>query len=178
MDPMGLQRGRHGWATFTFTLKTYCKATVVAFMTLWYWYKHKSYTESPSSSFPGLARQFGVKWVGPRVSDSSRCHFKFISVQLLSHVQFFVTPWTAAHQASVHYQFPELTLTHVHHIGDAIQPRHPLSSPSPPAFSLSQNQGLFQWVSSSHQVAKVLEFRLLWLWAKHLLSPALYFICI
>ena len=50
--------------------------------------------------------------------------------------------------------------THVHWVGDAIQPSHPLSSPSPPAFNLSQNQGLFKWVSSSHQVAKVLEFQL------------------
>ena len=50
--------------------------------------------------------------------------------------------------------------THVHWVGDAIQPSHPLSSPSPPAFSLSQHQGLFQWVSPSHQVAKGLEFQL------------------
>ena len=50
--------------------------------------------------------------------------------------------------------------THVHWVGDAIQPSHPLSSPSPPAFNLSQHQGLFQWVSSSHQVAKGLEFQL------------------
>ena len=56
----------------------------------------------------------------------------------------------------VHRQLPELTQTHVHHIGDAIQPSHPLLSPSPPAFNLLQHQGLFQWVSSSHQVAKVL----------------------
>ena len=53
---MGSQRVRHDWATFTFTLKTFYKTTVVAFMTLWYWYKHKLYTESPSSSFPGFAR--------------------------------------------------------------------------------------------------------------------------
>ena len=60
----------------------------------------------------------------------------------------------------VHYQLPELTQTHVHWVGDAIQPSHPLLSPSPPAFNLSQHQGLFQWVNSSHQVAKVLEFQL------------------
>ena len=60
----------------------------------------------------------------------------------------------------VHHQPPEPTQTHVHRIGDAIQPSHPLSSPSPPAFNLSQHQGLFQWVSSSHQVAKVLGFQL------------------
>jgi len=55
----------------------------------------------------------------------------------------------------VHYQLPEFTQTHVHRVSDAIQPSHRLSSPSPPAFSLSQHQGLFQGVSSLHQVAKV-----------------------
>ena len=55
---------------------------------------------------------------------------------------------------------PELTQIHVHQVGDAIQPSHPLSSPSPPALNLSQHQGLFWWVSSSHQVAKVLELQL------------------
>ena len=59
-----------------------------------------------------------------------------------------------------HHQLPELAQTHVHQVGDAIQPSHPLLSPSPPAFNLAQHQGLFQWVSSSHQVAKILEFRL------------------
>ena len=61
---------------------------------------------------------------------------------------------------SVHHQLPEFTQTHVHRVGDAIQPSHPLLSPSPPAFNLSQHQGLFQSVGSSHQVAKVLEFQL------------------
>jgi len=59
----------------------------------------------------------------------------------------------------VHHQLPEPTQTHVHHVSDAIQPSHPLSSLSPPTFSLSQHQGLFQCVSSSRQVAKVLEFQ-------------------
>ena len=54
----------------------------------------------------------------------------------------------------------ELVQTQVHRVGDAIQPSHPLMSPSPPAFNLSQHQGLFTWVSSLHQVAKVLEFQL------------------
>ena len=61
---------------------------------------------------------------------------------------------------SVHHQLPESTQTHVHWVDDAIQPSHPLSSPSPPALYLSQHQGLFKWVSSSHQVAKLLEFQL------------------
>ena len=55
----------------------------------------------------------------------------------------------------VHHHLPEYTQTHVHWVSDAIQPSHPLSSPSPPVFNLSQHQGLFQWVSSSHQVARV-----------------------
>ena len=59
----------------------------------------------------------------------------------------------------VHHQLLELTQTHLHWVGDAIQPSHPPSSPSPPAFSHSQHQGLFQWFSSLHQVVKVLELQ-------------------
>ena len=79
--------------------------------------------------------------------------FQFSSVTQLC---LFVTPWTAACQAS----YPSPSQTHVHWASDAIQPSHPLSSPSPPALNLSQHQGLFQWVSSSHQVAKVSELQL------------------
>ena len=85
---------------------------------------------------------------------------QFSSVQSLSCVQLFATPWTAAHQASVHHQLPESTQTHIHWVGSAIQPSHPLSSASPPALNLSQHQGLFKWVSSLNQVAKILEFQL------------------
>ena len=60
----------------------------------------------------------------------------------------------------VHHQLPEFTSTHVHWVSDATQPYHPLLSPSAPALNLSQPQGLFTWVSSSHQVAKLLEFQL------------------
>ena len=60
----------------------------------------------------------------------------------------------------VHHQLLEPTQSHVHHIGDAMQPFHSLSSPSPLSFNLSLHQGLFQSVGSSHQVAKVLEFQL------------------
>ena len=58
----------------------------------------------------------------------------------------------------VHHQIPEFTQTYVHWLDDAIQPSHPLLSPSPPAFNLSWNQGLFKWVSSLHQVAKCWSF--------------------
>ena len=60
----------------------------------------------------------------------------------------------------VQHQLPEFTQTHVHQVSDAIQPSHPLSSPSPLAPNPSQHQSLFQWVNSSHEVAKVLEFQL------------------
>ena len=60
----------------------------------------------------------------------------------------------------VHHQLPESTQAHVHWVGDAIQPSHPLLSPFPPALNLSQDQGLFKWVSSLLQVAKVLELQL------------------
>ena len=82
---------------------------------------------------------------------------EFSSVQLLSHVWLFVTPWITAHPASLSItnsrSLPKLMS---HWAGDAIH----LSSVSPPAFSLSQHQDLLKWVSSSHQVAKVLEFQL------------------
>ena len=74
-------------------------------------------------------------------------------------------PHKSQHALPVHHQLPEFTRTHVHWVSDTIQQRldgtiYPLLSPSPPTFNLSQHQGLFQWVSSSHQVAKVLEFQL------------------
>ena len=60
----------------------------------------------------------------------------------------------------VHHKLPEFNQTHVHWVGDAIQPSHPLLTPSPPALNLSQDQGLFKWVRSLHQMAKILEFQL------------------
>ena len=92
---------------------------------------------------------------------SKEDNFEFSSIQSLSHVWLFATPWKCSTPGLlVHHQLLESTQTHVHWIGDAIQPSHPLSSPSPPALNLSQHQGLFKWVSSSHQVPKVLEFQL------------------
>ena len=93
---------------------------------------------------------------GPRFSS-----VQFSSVQPLSRVWLFATPWTAACQASLSItkSILEFTHTHVRWVGDAIQPSHPLSSPSPPALNLSQQQGLFKWVRSSHKVAQVLEFQ-------------------
>ena len=84
----------------------------------------------------------------------------FSSVQLLNPVRLFATPWTGMPGLPVHHQLPELTQTRIHWVSDDIQPSHPLSSPSPPAFNPSQHQGVFKWASSSHQVAKILEFQL------------------
>ena len=85
------------------------------------------------------------------VHPLSSCAFVYYtSVQSLSHVWLFVTPWTAAMPGfPVRHQLWEFTQTHVHRVGDAIQPSHPLLSPSPPAFNLSQHQDLFQWEESA-----------------------------
>ena len=90
--------------------------------------------------------------------------YTFSSVQFSSITQSCLTLCNPMNCSTpglpVHHQLPEFTQTHVHWVGDAIQPSHPLSSPSPPAPNPSQHQSLFQWVNSSHEVAKVLEFQL------------------
>ena len=119
----------------------------------------------------GIFRLFFIFF--PLFYFSIFCVFKMKStlIFILSSVQFsglqtdwtelFVTPLdnSTLHLPSRH-QLPEFTQTHVHWVSDAIQPSHLLSSPAPPVFNLSQHQGLFKWVSSSHQVAKILEFQL------------------
>ena len=87
-----------------------------------------------------------------------------LSQQQFSSAQSYLTLCNPMNHSTpglpVHHQLPEFTQTHVHWVGDAIQRSYLLSSPSPPAFNLSQRQSLFKWFSSSHQVAKVLEFQL------------------
>ena len=89
----------------------------------------------------------------------------FSSVQFSSVAQSCLTLCDPMNRSTpglpVHHQLLEFTQTHVHWVSDAIQPSHPLSFPSPPAPNPSQHQSLFQWVNSSHEVAKVLEFQLL-----------------
>ena len=98
----------------------------------------------------------------PRLLIRDSCHFRSVS----SVAQLCSTLCDPTNRSTpglpVHHQLPQFTQTHVHWVRDAIQPSHPLLSPSPPALNLSQHQGLFKWVSSSHQVAKVLEF-----WLQH-----------
>ena len=100
---------------------------------------------------------------GKNISENP--HFtSFTSVQFSSVAQSCLTLCDPMNRNTpglpVHHQLPEFTQIHVDWVDDAIQPSHSLSSPSPPAFNLSRHQGLFKWVSSSHEVAKILEFQL------------------
>ena len=108
-------------------------------------------------------------WIRVISSESVPC-IRWPKVHVISRVQFssvaqpcltLCNPMDCSRPGlPVHHQCPELAQTHVHQVNDAIQPSHPLSFPSPPAFNLSQHQGLFKWVSSLHPVAKALEFQL------------------
>ena len=112
------------------------------------------------SFFLSICRSLKAAWY---VFDSSVCALDLISM-FSSVAQSCLTLCNPMNRSMpglpVHHQLPEFTQTHVHRVGDAIQPSHPLSSPSPPAPNPSQPQNLFQWVNSSHEVAKVLEFQL------------------
>ena len=119
-----------------------------------------------SRGFPQIRDQTNSSWIGKWIlyhwamGEVFMCH----SVQLSSVAQSCPTLCNSMSCSTpglpVHHQLPEFTQTHAHWVSDAIQPSHPLSSSSPPTLNLSQHQGLFQWVSSSHQVAKILEFQL------------------
>ena len=102
-------------------------------------------------------------WSGWKKEFRFYC-LQFSSVQFSSVAQSCLTLRDPMNHSTpglpVHHQLPEFTQTHVHWVSDAIQPSHPLSSPSPPAPNPSQHQSLVQWVNSSHEVAKVLEFQL------------------
>ena len=95
----------------------------------------------------------GKSWGQHTRASAGTPSTQFRSAQSLSRVWRFATPWTVARQVSLSILL-EFTQTCVHRVSDAIQSSHPLSSPSPPALNLSQHQGLFKWISSSHQVAK------------------------
>ena len=119
---------------------------------------------SPSSHALNLSQNQSLfQWI-----DSSHHVAEILELQLQhqfsSVTQSCPTLWDPMNRSMpglpVHHQLLESTQTHVHWVGDAIQPSHPLLSPSPPALNLSHHQGLFKWVSPSHQMAKVLEFQL------------------
>ena len=104
---------------------------------------------------------FSVQLLSHLFSPAAQSSFQFSCSVVSESLQ----PHGLQHVRLSYSSTPELAQTYVHRVGDAIQPSHPLSSPSPPAFNPSQHQGLFQWVSSLHQVAKVLEPQL-----QHLLA--------
>ena len=113
----------------------------------------------PSSSGHGILQAKILEWVAIPFSNSL-CYTVGLSAQFSSVTQLCPTPTDQSTPGfPVHHQLPEFTQTYVHWIDDAIQPCLPLSSPSPPTFNLFQHQGLFKWVSSSHHMAKVLEFQ-------------------
>ena len=123
-----------------------------------YWVTTKSNTASLLIRTPSFQE--------PEMSFSAticHCH-NYTSVQFSSVAQSCPTLCDPMNRSMpgllVHHHLPEFTQTHSHRVSDAIQPSHPLSSPSPPAPNPSQHQSLFQWVNSSHEVAKVLEFQL------------------
>ena len=148
-----------GW-----TLKVFCFVKDVSHQRLTLYYS--TYLTGP---FPRRGRHDLLTeqqwWTFPVVMPIINCHGTCEYVFQFSPVtQSCLTLWDSMDCSTpglhIHYQLLEFTQAHVHRAGDAIQPSHPLLSPSPPAFNLSQHQGPFWWVSSSHQVAKVLEFQL------------------
>ena len=127
---------------------------------------HYSCLENPMSSMKRqkdrtlkdeLHRSVGAQYAtGDQRRNNSRKNEEMFSSLQFSHsvVSDSLQPHEPQHaRPPIHHQLPESTQTHVHWVGDAIQPSHPLSSLSPPAFNLSQHQGLFKWVSSLYQVA-------------------------
>ena len=114
----------------------------------------------PGSSVLGIFQARVLEWVS---IDYILFHLVFVSAQLVQFTQSYPTICNLMDCSTsgfpVYHWFLELAQTHVYWVGDAIQPSHSLSSPFP-AFNLSQHQGLVQWISSSHQVAKVLIFQL------------------
>ena len=136
LQPMRLQRVRHNLATtqphFLFTSSDMSARDVCG-------RKKSIFCGSNSFWNPNICKFSSVIQSCPSLCDPMNCSTPGLPVP---------------------HQLPEFTQTHVHWISDAIQPSHPQSSPYPPALNLSQHQGLFIWVSSLHQVAKVLEFQL------------------
>ena len=175
---MESQRVRHDWETSTLIfilhlmwIKLICLCVCVCpWSHTWGKLQHHNWNKQDNYHSPPMEigkqrisfRNMNWKQNITLLPSESIIHPQFSSVHLLSRVQLFATPWIPAHQASLsisNSQSPEFTQTHVHRVSNAIQLSHPLSSPSPPAPNPSQHQGLFKWVSSSHEVAKVWEFQ-------------------
>ena len=125
------------------------------------WFKKKTHTQIHCGQVIYILLSCSFRLKEKKVGKTTRT---FSSIQFCSVPQLCPTLCDPMNSSMpglpVYHQLPEFTQTHVHQVGDATQPSHPLSSLSPPLLNLSQHEGLFQWVSSLHQVAKVLEFQL------------------
>ena len=121
-----------------------------------WWYSPWGCKELDMAEWLSLSFTFSLKFI-PK-------YFSLRSDQIRSVTQSCLTLCDPMNCSTpglpVHHQLPEFTQTHSHGVSDAIQLSHPLSSPSPPAPNPSQPLSLFQWVNSSHEVAKILEFQL------------------
>ena len=126
-------------------------ASLVFTMGKWYW--HLLGKEGPGDGPDSL------QFIGQSYKTKMSCILYCCSVAQLCPILCEPRDRSTPGFPVLHYR-PEFAQSHVHRVGDAIQPSHPLSSPHPPALNLSQHQGLLQWVGSSHQVTKVLEFQL------------------
>ena len=172
---MGSQRVRHDWATNRHTHEDRGYVSLVLLIAA-FWLFSLLFPKKPGfeSRVIRLYHPFFVVvlthwlWVIPvhflRTLAPDSPSLSLSSVQFSSVTQSCPTLCGPMNRSMpglpVHHQLPGFTQTHVHWVSDAIQPSHPLSSPSPPAPNPSQHQSLFQWVNSSHEVAKVLEFQL------------------
>ena len=164
LQSMASRRVRHDFTfTFTFTFTFHFHALWKEMAT------HSSVLawRIPGTGEPGGLPSMGSHRVGHDWSDLAAAAYIYVCMDI---VQFGSVAQSCPTHCNpmdcstpgfpVHHQLPKPTQTHVHQIGDVIQPSHPLSSPSPPTFNPFQDQGLFKRVSSLHQVAKVLEFQL------------------
>ena len=160
LQSMGSQRVEHNWRTNPFTIwlqiiemvslynsGIYCISIVTV--------EHSAIFHEPVQRWNGISNKNSSLFKKMVVACISQFSSVTQSCPTVCDPMNCSTPGLP-----VHHHLPEFTQTHVHRVNDAIQPSHPLSSPSPPAPNPSQHQSLFQWVNSSHEVAKVLEFQL------------------
>ena len=147
----------------SYTLSMWCHLAISSIVTL-FSFCPQSFAASGSFSmswvFTSGGQSIGTSASASVLPVNIQDWFPFSSVQSLRSVQLLHPMDCSMPGFPVHHQLLELAQTHVHRVSDAIQPSHPLSSPSLPTFNLSQHQGLFWWVSSSHQEAKVSERQL------------------
>ena len=138
-----------------------CQRNINPLMPCFHFPKFRKITNPREQSYYNISRKFGGLWKLREFWKLYPCiyHYQFSSVSQ-SCPNLYDPMNHSTPDLLVHHQLPGFIQTHVHRVSDTIQPSQPLSSPSPPAPNPSRHQGLFQWVNSSHQVAKELEFQL------------------